>query len=83
MMGALKTYGGLTQGRGMEESTCNQCIAIAHQFVAIHESMLGLTRVNRIMTEQHIYMSGVGEAGTQMTLKGCMNGSKSITHSVE
>ena len=41
----------------MEESTRNQWIAIAHQFAAIHESMLGLTRVNRITSEQHIDMS--------------------------
>ena len=57
MMRSLKTSGGLTRGRGIEESTRNQWVMTAHKFAAIHENMQELSGIART-TSAYGYITG-------------------------
>ena len=56
-MRSIKTSGGLTRGRGFEESTRNHWILTAHQCAAINESLTELTKVQKVSSEQHVELS--------------------------
>ena len=56
-MRTIKSSGGLTRGRGFNESTRNQWIVTARQFASINESLSGITQVERSSSDQHKDMS--------------------------
>ena len=54
MMRSIKSSGGLTRGRGFNETTRNQWVLTAHQCAAINESMSQLTNAQHTSSDQHI-----------------------------
>ena len=57
MMRSIKSSGGLTRGRGFSESTRNQWVLTAHDFAAVHDALMGLTKTDKVSSEQHKDMS--------------------------
>ena len=53
MMRSIKCSGGLTRGRGFQESTRNQWISTAHQFASVHDAMTRLTHAEQASSDQH------------------------------
>ena len=53
MMRAIKSRGGLTRGRGFDESTRHQWVHTAHYCAVIHQSMSSVTKILLKGSEQH------------------------------
>ena len=56
MMRSIKSRGGLTRGRGFNESTRHQWVHTIHQCAVIHEAMSEITQVTLNNSEQHVEM---------------------------
>ena len=54
MMRSIKSLGGLTRGRGMNESVRNLWVATLHSCGEIEQTMRTVTETNRQTSEQHV-----------------------------
>ena len=53
MMRALKSRVGLTQGRGIAESTRDVWVGTVHRWASVHAAICKVIRQNHVMSEQH------------------------------
>ena len=54
MMKSIKSWGGLTSGRGLTKTVRLQWVYSMHKYAAIHSSMTTLTGLNHHTSDQHV-----------------------------